>query len=445
MFRFTLFILLLKSTLSFSQGGWSWTELTPLPFKISNSAVESAIVDDTTYVYSFFGIDTTKIWSGINSKSFKYNTITQVWDTLPDLPDSLGGLIAAGATTINNKIYIIGGYHVFSNSNEVSSYETIIFDPVTQTYSRGANIPVEIDDHIQISYKDSLIYVISGWTSSIGGGNNTNKVQVYDVVNDSWSFANDMPNTSTFKVFGASGSIVNDTIIFAGGARYATNFPLVSVLRKGAINPLDPLDITWVTDTVANNFKPYRAASVSYKEKVFWIGGSSVSYNYDGIAYNGTGGVTPNDFITEYNSKTNRWIQYDSTPFDVMDLRGIAKISGGRYVICGGMNDNQEVFDKVYQLSYDTNYTSVTDTPIVEDIDTMSLSQSVDDFEFKILNNTFTVLNEDVGLVSLIDMFGRTIINTAEPSFSVLGVKGLFIVQVTFRNGNFYRRKLFLE
>ena len=44
----------------------------------------------------------------------------------------------------------------------------------------------------------------------------------------------------------------------------------------------------------------YRAAALAIPSahSVFWIGGSSLGYNFDGIDYNGTGGVEPTDKIT---------------------------------------------------------------------------------------------------------------------------------------------------
>lgn len=437
-------ILFFTQILVKAQGGWSFQELPQMPFKTSNNAVSSAIVNDTTYVYSFFGIDTTKEWSGIHSKAFKYNTVSQIWDTLLNISDSLGGVIAAGASTINNKIYIIGGYHVYSNSNEISSYETIIFDPETNSYSRGKNIPIEIDDHIQLTYKDSLIYVISGWTSSIGGGNNTNKVQVYDAINDEWYFANDMPNIYSYKVFGGSGSIINDTIIFAGGARYATNFPLVEELRKGVINTSNPLEISWTIDTVIQNFKPYRSACLKINNKAFWVGGSSVSYNYDGIAYNNSGGVQPNDFITEYNNKTNKWAQYDVNQLEVMDLRGISKVSNNSFIISGGMIENQEISDKNYLLIYDTTFTSSTDYIDVVN-DTISLEDNHLILIIEKNNYFYHIKSVDVESIMVFDLFGRAIKKSNSSSISMLGEQGIYFFNVTLTNGTLYRKKILVR
>ena len=137
-----------------------------MPEPVSNNAVTSAYSGDTLCIYSFAGIDTTKSPNGIHNKSFKYNTITQQWFQLPDLPQGLTR-IAAGASTINNKIYIIGGYHVFANFNEESLNYVHVFDPETNIFlPDAAPLPTRIDDHVQAVWRDSLIFVITGWSQN---------------------------------------------------------------------------------------------------------------------------------------------------------------------------------------------------------------------------------------------------------------------------------------
>ncbi|MEN8793773.1 MAG: hypothetical protein ABF294_04895, partial [Flavobacteriales bacterium] len=191
------------------------SNLEPLaPMKTSNNAVSGGLLNGIPHVYSFGGIDTTKSFSGIHLKSFRYNTQTQIWDTIPDLPDTRGK-VAAGASTIDSIIYIIGGYYVFQNGSEISSDDIHRFNINTNSYlSDGATIPVSTDDHVQAVWNDSLIYVITGWSNS---GNITN-VQIYNPKTDTWSTGNPVPNNNRFKSFGASGTIVGNTIYYYGGS-----------------------------------------------------------------------------------------------------------------------------------------------------------------------------------------------------------------------------------
>lgn len=87
------------------------TEISTLPERISNNAVCEGFIDGTPYIFSFGGIDSTKLYTGIHLKSFRYNTLTGKTIQIPDLPDTLGK-IAMAASRIGNIIYIAGGYHV---------------------------------------------------------------------------------------------------------------------------------------------------------------------------------------------------------------------------------------------------------------------------------------------------------------------------------------------
>ena len=58
---------------SFGQYNWTWTEMQQMPFRTSNNAVCEASVGGNEFVYSFGGIDTSKAYSGIHQRAFKYD------------------------------------------------------------------------------------------------------------------------------------------------------------------------------------------------------------------------------------------------------------------------------------------------------------------------------------------------------------------------------------
>jgi hypothetical protein len=317
-----------------------------MPKRQANNAVVEAFDGTSKAVYSFAGIDSTKLYTGINLKSFKYQVTTNSWTNLPTLPDTLGK-VAAGASVVKNKIYIMGGYHVFENGNEISSNKNHVFNPLTNSFEAdGANIPVSIDDHVQAVWRDSLIYLISGWSNT---GNVAN-VQIYNPALNSWHVGSSVPNTTSFKAFGASGTVVGDTIYYNGGVKSGAQFVNVPFLRKGIINPLDPSQITWFQEQNNPGASGYRMAATSYKNYAIWIGGGDVAYNYNGIGYYGTGGVSPMDRILSYETISKSWIENLSEPESVMDLRGIAKIDSNTWIIAGGMGLNQAVSNYTYQI-----------------------------------------------------------------------------------------------
>lgn len=332
---------------------WEISTLASLPEGVSNNAVESCVVDGVPFVYSFSGIDSTKIYSGIHLKSWKYNTVTDEWIAIDPLPDELGK-IAAGASRVNDVIYIIGGYNVFEDGSEKTSSKVHRYDILTDTYlPDGADIPVATDDHVQAVWRDSLIFVVTGWSNTT----NINNVQIYNPIEDAWRAGTPVPNNDSYKSFGASGAIVGDTIYYFGGAGSFGAFPVQEHFRKGVINPDNPTAIRWSVGTIANNSVGYRIGATSIGEHIYWIGGSGITYNFDGIAYNGTGGVPPLNRILRFNTTTEE-VDIDNYNLIPMDLRGIASVDDTVKYIVGGMVENQKVSNQLFKLTWKGDQTT---------------------------------------------------------------------------------------
>lgn len=343
-----LFILFfVMPLLSHSQGGWEWDVLPSMPEAVSNNSVIEAFSGDTLCVYSFTGISEGLEPEDIHLKSWRYNSILEEWTQLPDV-DDFQGKIAAGASSVNNVIYLIGGYHVFSNFSEQTSEKVHRFDADANAWIEdGADIPVPIDDHVQAVWRDSLIYVITGWSQNT----NVNDVQIYNPSDDTWTAGTPTPNSSTFKVFGASGTIIGDTIYYYGGTRISPfNFVATNDFRKGVINPEDPTEIVWSVEPDNNLQEGFRMACTSFGDEVVWIGGSEIAYNFDGMAYSGGAIVPPHQEIRTYNTVSQTWSFFENSPFAIMDLRGIAMAAEDEWIIAGGMTANAQVTDAVYRI-----------------------------------------------------------------------------------------------
>ncbi len=320
-----------------------WQLLPAMPMAISNNAVCAAKIADTNFVYSFGGMDTSKKYTGITQRSFRYNTASKKWKEIAPLPDVLGK-IASAASNIRNKIYIVGGYHVLPDAKEISSARVHIYDPVSNAYIEGAPVSGGIDDQVQAVWKDSLLYIITGWSQD----GNVSTVQIYNPAYNTWNKATPVPETKQYKVFGASGVIIKDTIYYSGGAYYEKNYPLGLVFRKGIINKDDPTQIEW-TNVEDSSALGYRMAALAVNNIPYWMGGSAISYNYNGIAYNGTGGVPA---LSRLIWHTNSGWQglYGQLPA-VMDIRGAAAVGKNQFIVAGGMSAGQQVSNKTYQLT----------------------------------------------------------------------------------------------
>jgi len=327
-------------------------EFESLPEGVSNNAIAGVTIGGETHVYTFGGIDESKQFGGIHKRCWHFNPSDNTWSSIPDLPTG-AGRIAAGASTVKNKIYIIGGYEVFPNGLEASFDEVHVFDPQSNEFlPDGQSIPIPIDDHVQDVWRDSLIYIVTGWSDD----GNVPDVQIYNPTLDNWEVGTSVPNSNFYKVFGGSGVIVQDTIFYLGGARFGSNFPITTHLRKGIINPDDPTEIEW--SFVSENMGiGYRSGAIQIGSKIYWIGGSEKTYNYDGIAYDNSGGVEPRMDWTVYDLNTGT-VEIvspsveDAMP-EVMDLRGVVRNLEDQAILVGGMSGNQMVSNKCYEISFD--------------------------------------------------------------------------------------------
>ena len=413
---------------------WRITEEITMPEAVTNAAITEGVAGDSACVYVFGGLDSTKLYSGIHQRSYRYNTVSKKWLRLPDLPDTLGK-IAAAASHVKGKIYHIGGYHVFANADEKSSNRVHRFDNQLNTYiNDGKNIPTPIDDHVQTVWRDSLIYVITGWSNT---GNVAN-VQIYDPTSDAWVSGTPTPNTNTFKSFGASGVIFKDTIFYLGGASMGSNFPAQTVLRKGILNPNNPTEISWSSQAIDRG---YRSAATIVNNQICWLGGSEVTYNYNGVAYNGSGGVSPLKRSLCYNP-SNGTVSMDTSTVFPMDLRGVAVVNDSVRYLAGGMEAGQKVSKKLLRLVRAPKTSSLkAPFPIGTPTEQYFLKKAFDIFPNPSSDTVYITKKEGLVkeyLLRVYDFNGRLILSLKERDdcqFSLL-TKGFYIIEI-FSNAQF--------
>jgi len=374
----------------FGQNEWIWTPLADLPVPTANNALTQVNLAGQKFAYSFGGITTGLTYDNIHQRSFKYHVSSNEWTEVQSLPDTLGK-IAAAASFVNNKVYIIGGYHVDENGNEYSSNKVHVFNPFLDTFEvDAANIPVPIDDHVQAVWRDSLIFVVTGWSNTT----NVPDVQIFNPAFNSWITASEVPNTNFFKSFGASGYILGDTLFYFGGVSGDFSFTARNYLRKGVINPEDPTDIQWTYLGEAPSSPSYRAAASGHNSTVFFVGGGAVAYNFDAVAYDGTGLVEPSSQILQFNSATQFYINDIETNYGTMDHRGIAKLGGGNWIVAGGIDSAQVVSNRTFLLH----------NPVFSNLDQATIPPF---FEVKSQNGQFKIVTENIGDITVFNSAGQ--------------------------------------
>jgi hypothetical protein len=376
--------------LGLTQGNWSWVRLANLPIPTANNALTEVVLGTEKFVYSFGGIGENLDIASIHQRTFKYRVSSDVWTEVQSIPDTLGK-IGAVASFVRNRIYLIGGYHVDGNGNEYTSNKVHIFNPFIDTFELdGASLPVPVDDHVQAVWRDSLIFVITGWSNN----QNVSAVQIYNPYFDSWEMGESVPNNSDFRAFGASGYILGDTIYYFGGVAGSISFLARNYLRKGVINPDNPTEIEWLVDVDLPFTPRYRSACSGHDKTVFWLGGAELAYNFDALAYDGSGLVEPAAKILHHNTRTNNETEVSPTDFGTMDHRGIAKLNGGNWIIAGGIDSLGQVSNRTFLLN----------NPTLSFIDQMLTPPF---FAVSMESGFFRIQTENVGDILVFDTAGK--------------------------------------
>jgi hypothetical protein len=287
----------------------------------------------------------------------------------------------------------MGGYHVDTNFNEYSSNRVHVYNPFIDSFEvDGANIPTPIDDHVQAVWRDSLIYVITGWSNT----SNSPLVQVYNPFFNNWQSGTPVPNNVVYKAFGASGYIMEDTIYYYGGASGNFAFTSKNQLIKGVIDPENPLEIDWQLDALVGGGGNYRMACSGHNQTFFCIGGAEEAYNFDALAYSNGEQVLPNSRILTYNVGDQEYENTFGTDYSPMDLRGIAKLGGGNWMVAGGIDTNGVASNAAYLIRN-------------QQLSDENLAIQPPFFEVTEVGDEFIIETENVGEVFIYDIMGRTL------------------------------------
>lgn len=316
----------------------------------TNNAVAGAVIDGQPYLFSFSGLGQGKTRVDIQSLAYEVNIDEQFSTDIPSVPGNEGRL-AGIAATVGNVIYLLGGYTVGPDGDEVSTPEVFAYDPIQKTYAEKAPIPVPVDDTVALVYRDRFIYLVSGWHND----GNVADVQVYDTAEDRWFAATPYPGS---PVFGHAGGIAGNRFVVTDGVAVAgldeegrRQFAATDEAYLGTIDPDDPAIIEWnqLPPHPGNPLYRMAAAGVPEKTLVVFAGGSDNPYNYDGIGYDGRPSH-PSASVFGFDIVLKEWRVYGHKPLATMDHRGMVKV-GDRFYILGGMGENQEVIDTVSWFS----------------------------------------------------------------------------------------------
>ncbi len=317
----------------------TWMEAPPLPIPVTNNAVAGTTTSEGPAVFSFLGLDSTKRWDGITNRAFRWNLGEPAWTELDPVPGP--GRLAATAQAVRGEIFVFSGYTVAEDGGESTLPNVDVLDPESGTWRTGSPIPEPVDDAVSGIWRDSLIFLVSGWQDR----DNVRHVQIYDPAADRWQQATPIPGT---PVFGHAGAIVGNTIVYVDGTRRNAGRPRYEIVAEswlGRINEEDPTQIHWSRLPDHPGPPLYRAAATALEGWVLFAGGTDNPYNYDGLGYNSvpSGPLTG---VFGWNSQAGSWHTLPGLTTPTMDHRGIVALKG-QLLIVGGMVAGQTVTQRV--------------------------------------------------------------------------------------------------
>jgi N-acetylneuraminic acid mutarotase len=328
------------------------TKFEPLPTPVSNNAVASLKMKGRLLLFSFMGIGAKKTWNSINTDGYAMDTDINDWLETRSVPGP-AGRIAAVAAGVREQVVLFGGYVVDAHEGETTVPDVNVYEPLTDRWYRGADIPVPVDDSVAGVYQNRYVYLISGW-SNRGA---VRDVQIYDLENDHWMKGTPIPGT---PVFGHAGGLVGNTIVYVDGAyKNPAGHPKYvgsDECWMGKIDRKDPTKIEWSKLPDHPGKARYRiAAGGSEKdEMIYFTGGTDNPYNYNGIGYDGKPSE-PSPVTFAFNVKTEKWeVINENTPDPTMDHRGLLVTSQGLVTI-GGMEQGQKATARVAVIAKQPN------------------------------------------------------------------------------------------
>lgn len=325
----------------------------PLPEPVTNNAVTQVSTPNGKVLLSFMGLGQGKDWQDVHNKVWALYPGAEKWQAKTPVPSSLPlkGRLASIAVSIGQTAYLFGGYTVDKDHSEVSSPDNFAYDVTTDQYQPIAPMPVATDDAVALVYQQRYIYLISGWHND----GNVNLVQIYDTQTDLWQQGSPFPGQ---PVFGHAGGMIDGKMLICDGVKVAyhqnsrRDFTSEAACYRGHINPENPAKIDWYTVPHPTGLSRYRMAAAgtnSGQPGVYFFGGSTNPYNYNGIGYNQVPSV-PESGLWFYSFAKQQW-QVQTTKNTSMDHRGLLLINNETALVIGGMDNHQQVLPKVRRVN----------------------------------------------------------------------------------------------
>lgn len=207
-----------------------WHSYSSSPMNYSRSFCAYVEIAGVPYLYQFGGGNTSSDLRRVARLNLQTNAWQNNYSTMPTQVSSGTAIPINGGS----EILVFGG-----NNSPGTLGRTLKYNVSANSWQTMANMPTAITDALVLKYNEQYIFVIGGGDGYFGASAlKTNKVQVYNVNNNTYTYKNDYPLPCAML----GGGLYRDTIISAGG--YTTGGVTISNSYKGVIDPAT-LNITW--------------------------------------------------------------------------------------------------------------------------------------------------------------------------------------------------------
>lgn len=225
-----------------------------------------------------------------------------------------------------------------------------IYAPRSETWYRGADMPVPAANSVIGVYRDRYIYLF-------GGRSNTGvvpNVQIYDAEKSRWLQGTPLPGE---PVFGHAGALLDDIIILVDGAYKNPSssgppFLASDQCWMGKLDKHDPTRIEWSKLPAHPGTARFGiAAGPSEKDrKIYFSGGTDNPAGDTGVGFDGKP-AAPSPMTFAWNLRAEKWeVVNQATPNPTMNNRGLLVIPDG-LALAGGMEKGQSVTRRVTLLA----------------------------------------------------------------------------------------------
>jgi len=243
----------------------------------------------------------------VSSTVEEYDVTTNSWTARKNTPYPVE---AATAHTIDNKIYVIGGYKGSHDPDKAEVVATVIvYDPSTDSWEYVSEMPTARSDAVSCAV-NGRIYVMGGGSSS--GLFVT--VEEYDPATDTWTRKADMPTARA----GIAAAVAEGKIYVIGGEIRQNN----DIVYLSTVEEYDPTADTWTTVSDMPTERAWLFAE-TVNGKIYVVGGGAYS--------------VPQTTVEEYDPNTDTWNAKPNMP-EYIRIEALGVVNNKVYLVSPNTN-----------------------------------------------------------------------------------------------------------